>query len=138
MKPKKGNPSTSKQGKQPAKKSTKKTTGTSKATRQNNRKRVAPNDSDADSNDEGPKRNKRNKKRHVEEVEEDESEITEPEEVVESDEDVQLVDECEAGGNVSELLGVIRSKNSLRKRTRRNLTRNQRTDTSLKFPSSYE
>jgi hypothetical protein len=108
MKQKKRTASTSKQV---PKKSTKKTTGTSKATKtkQNNRKRVAPNDSDADSDDEVPKRNKRNKKCHVEEVEEDESETSDVEEVTENDEDVPLVEEkCKAaaGGSVSENTGV--------------------------------
>ena len=137
MKPKKGNASTStsKQGKQPAKKLTKKMSRPT--TKQNLRKRVAPGDSDADSNDEGPKWKKQNKNRHIEEVEEDESETTEPEEVVESDEDVQLQEEHEANGNVSKVLAVIRINNSLRKRMMMNLRR-VRTDTSLIFPSSYE
>ena len=135
MKIKKGNPSTSKQGKQPARKLTKKTSRPT--TKQNLCKRVAPGDSDADSNDEGPKQKKQNKNRHIKEVEEDESETTEPEEVVESDEDVQLQEEHEANGNVSKVLAVIRINNSLRKRMMMNLRR-ARTDTSLIFPSSYE
>ena len=72
-------------------------------TKKDSRKRVGPNDSDADSNDEGPKWKKRNKNRHVEEVEEDKSETTDPEEVVESDEDVEM---AEANGNVSKSTGI--------------------------------
>ena len=119
MKMKKGNPSTSKQGKQPARKLTKKMSRPT--TKKNLCKQVAPSDSDADSNDEGP----------------GESETTEPEEVVESDEDVQLQEEHKANGNVSKVLAVIRINNSLRKRMMMN-PRRARTDTSLIFPSSYK
>ena len=50
MKPKKGNASTSKMTKPPAKKPTKKTTTTSRpTTKKDSRKRVGPDDSDADS-----------------------------------------------------------------------------------------
>jgi hypothetical protein len=102
MKPKKGKQSTSKQVKQPAKKSTKKSTSKGTA-KQNIRKRPATDDSDAESNDERPKRKKQNKNRNVEEIDDDGIDTTEPEEVVESDdemgEDPEASDKVSKGDN---------------------------------------
>jgi hypothetical protein len=132
MKPKKGKASTSKQ---PAKKS--KTTNKATTKQQNTRKRPAADVSDADSNNEHPKRKKQTKNRHdeeVEEVEEEESEAPETELVVESDEDVNLEEEAIATDNVSKR--VIYEKDSKTHFGKRMMI--LKTGTSLTFLLSYE
>ena len=99
MKPKKGKASASKQAKQPLK-TTKKTSQAT--TKQNTCKRQASDDSDdADSDDDRPKRKRQNKNRLVEDVDEEESGATDPEVIVESDDEVQLGVEPEDNDEVS-------------------------------------